>query len=35
MLKVMLVDDKKTIVDGLEMLIDWKKLGYEVAAQIS
>lgn len=33
MLKVMLVDDKKTIIDGLEMLIDWKKLGYEVAAK--
>lgn len=33
MLKVMLVDDKTAIVDGLEFLIDWNSLGYEVAAK--
>lgn len=33
MLKVMLVDDKTAIVDGLECLIDWNSLGYEVAAK--
>ncbi len=33
MLKVMLVDDKQVIIDGLEQLIDWKSLGYEIAAK--
>lgn len=33
MLKVMLVDDKTAIVDGLEVLIDWNSLGYEVVAK--
>ena len=33
MLQVMLVDDKKSIVDGLEVYIDWKSLGFEVAAK--
>lgn len=33
MLQVMLVDDKKSIVDGLEVLIDWKSLGYEITAK--
>ncbi|MDD6484286.1 MAG: response regulator [Clostridiales bacterium] len=35
MLKVMLVDDKQTIVDGMEMLIDWEKHGYSVAAKVT
>lgn len=33
MIKVMLVDDKELIIDGLEMLIDWNELGYEIAAK--
>ena len=35
MLKVMLVDDKAAIVEGLEYLIDWNELGYEVAAKVT
>ena len=33
MFRVMLVDDKKIIVDGLEILIDWNELGFEVFAK--
>lgn len=32
MLKVLLVDDEPFIVQGLSVLIDWKKEGFEVAA---
>ena len=35
MLKVMLVDDKAAIVEGLEYLIDWNELGYKVAAKVT
>ncbi len=33
MFRVMLVDDKKIIVDGLEILIDWNEFGFEVFAK--
>jgi len=33
MLKVLLVDDKTAIVDGLEYLIDWGSIGYEIAGK--
>ena len=32
MLKVLLVDDEPYIVQGLTVLIDWEKEGYEIAA---
>ena len=32
MLKVLLVDDEPFIVQGLSVLIDWQKEGYEIAA---
>ncbi|MCK9478608.1 MAG: response regulator [Firmicutes bacterium] len=30
MLKVLLIDDEKAILDGLKMLIDWNQLGFEI-----
>lgn len=33
MLKVMLVDDKQSIVDGLACYIDWKQFGFEIVAK--
>lgn len=32
MLKVLLVDDEPLIVQGLSLLLDWEKEGYEIAA---
>ena len=32
MLRVLLVDDEPFIVQGLTVLIDWEKAGYEIAA---
>lgn len=32
MLQVLLVDDEPFIVQGLSVLIDWEKEGYEIAA---
>ena len=32
MLRVLLVDDEPFIVQGLSVLIDWNKEGYEIAA---
>ncbi len=31
MLKVLLVDDEPFILQGLEVLVDWKKEGFEIA----
>lgn len=31
MLKVVLIDDEETIVEGLKVLIDWNSLGFEIA----
>ena len=35
MLKVMLVDDEPFILQGLKILIDWEKEGYEIVAALS
>lgn len=35
MMKVMLVDDEPFIMQGLEVLIDWKALGYEIVKMAS
>lgn len=35
MLKVMLVDDEPFILQGLQILVDWKKEGYEIVASMS
>lgn len=35
MLKVMLVDDEPYILQGLQILIDWNKEGYEIVAALS
>lgn len=35
MLKVMLVDDEPFILQGLQILIDWNKEGYEIVAALS
>ena len=34
MLKVVLIDDKKSIVEGMKYLIDWEQYGYEIAAAL-
>ena len=34
-MKVLLVDDEPFIVQGLSVLIDWQKEGYEIAATAS
>lgn len=34
MLKVVLIDDKKSIVEGMKDLIDWGRYGYEIAAAL-
>ena len=35
MMKVMLVDDEPFIMQGLEVLIDWNALGYEIVKMAS
>ena len=35
MLKVLLVDDEPFILEGLSVLIDWNKEGFEIAAKVS
>ena len=34
MLKVVLIDDKKSIVEGMKYLIDWEQYGFEIAAAL-
>ena len=34
MLKVLLVDDEPFIAQGLSVLIDWEKWGYEIAGMV-
>ncbi len=34
MLKVLLVDDEKFIVQGLSVLIEWESYGYEIAGMV-
>ena len=34
MLKVVLIDDKKSIVEGMKYLIDWEEYGYEIAGPL-
>lgn len=33
MLKVVLIDDEETIIEGLKVLIDWNALGFEIAGE--
>ena len=35
MLKVMLVDDEPFILQGLQILVDWEKEGFEIVASMS
>ena len=35
MLKVMLIDDEPFILQGLQILVDWNKEGYEIVAALS
>ncbi|QEN03444.1 response regulator [Thiospirochaeta perfilievii] len=35
MLKVLLVDDEPMILKGLQVLIDWNKVGFEIAATVN
>ena len=35
MLKVLLVDDEPFILQGLQILVDWEKEGYEIVAALS
>ena len=34
MLKVLLVDDKKSIIEGMTDLIEWEEYGFEIAAAL-
>ena len=34
MLKVVLIDDKKSIVEGMKYLIEWEEYGFEIAAAL-
>lgn len=34
MLKVLLLDDKKSIIEGMKELIDWESCGFEIAAAL-
>ena len=34
MLKVVLIDDKKSIVEGMKYLIEWEQYGFEIAAAL-
>ena len=34
MLKALLLDDKKSIIEGMTELIEWEKYGFEIAAAL-
>ena len=34
MLKVVLIDDKKSIVEGMKYLIEWEQYGFEISAAL-